>query len=71
MEFKWQRPVVKENSSIYVWLMGIVLVLLFKYPELTHGDTGLRNQLILVALPLLTLLYLGIRHLKKTGRLRG
>lgn len=71
MEFKWQRPVVKENSSIYVWLMGIVLVLLFKYPELTRYDAALRNEWILIALPALTLVYLTIRHLKKTGRLRG
>lgn len=71
MSFRWQRPVVKENSSIYVWLIGIALVLLFKYPELTDYSAQLRNQLLIVILPLLTLIYLGIRYLKKSGKLQG
>ena len=71
MNFRWQRPVVKENSSIYVWLIGIVLVLLYKYPELTDHDPQLRNQLLMVLLPLLTAIYLTIRHLKKSGTLQG
>ncbi len=71
MHFRWQRPVVKENSSVYVWLLGILLVLLFKYPELTHNDTQLRFQLLLVFIPLLTGMYLGIRYLKKSNKLKG
>jgi hypothetical protein len=71
MSFRWQRPVVKENSSIYVWLIGIVLILLLKYPELIHDNAQLRNQLLAVSLPLLTAVYLGIRHLKKSGTLQG
>lgn len=71
MSFRWQRPVVKELASIYIWLVGIVLVLLFKYPELTDNDEQLRNQLLIVLLPILTAIYLGVRHLKKSGRLQG
>lgn len=71
MSFRWQRPVVKENSSIFVWLIGIALILLFKYPELIDFNEQLRNQLLAIILPSLTAIYLGIRYLKKSGRLQG
>ncbi|WP_198408450.1 methyltransferase family protein [Methylomicrobium lacus] len=71
MNFRWQRPVVKENSSVYVWLIGIVLVLLYKYPELTSHEVQLRNQLLMGILSILTVIYLGIRYLKKSGKLQG
>lgn len=71
MSFRWQRPVVKENSSLYVWLVGIVLVLLYKYPELTNHDAQLRSQLLMILLPLLTVIYLAVRYLKKSGKLQG
>ncbi|MCK4492956.1 MAG: isoprenylcysteine carboxylmethyltransferase family protein [Methylococcales bacterium] len=71
MKFRWQRPLVKENSSVYVWLLGILLLLLFKYPELTDDDGQLRTQLLIIFMPLLTAFYLGIRHLKKSNKLQG
>lgn len=71
MSFRWQRPVVKELAAIYVWLVGIVLVLLYKYPELTNYDAELRNQWLIVLLPLLTAIYLWVRYLKKSGKLQG
>jgi protein-S-isoprenylcysteine O-methyltransferase Ste14 len=71
MDFRWQRPVVKELAALYVWMVGVVLVLLFKYPELTGYDEPLRNQLLMVLLPLLTGIYLYVRYLKKSGKLQG
>lgn len=71
MDFRWQRPVTRDNSSTYVWLIGIVLVVLLKYPELAHNDMHLRNQLLITMLLISTALYLGIRHLKKSGKLQG
>lgn len=71
MSFRWQRPLVKEISALYVWLIGIVLVLLFKYPELTDSSELLRNQLLAIFLPFISLIYLGLRYLKKTGKLQG
>lgn len=71
MDYRWQRPLVKENASVYVWLVGIVLILLLKYPELTGDNALLRNQLLMIVLPLLTVIYLGIRYLKKSGKLQG
>ena len=71
MEFRWQRPVVKELAALYVWLSGIVLILLIKYPEITGDNVLLRNQLLFAILPTLLLMYLGMRYLKKTGRIQG
>ena len=71
MSFRWQRPVVKELAALYVWLVGIILVLFFKYPELTYNDAQLRNQALMVWLPLLTAIYLAVRYLKKSGKLQG
>lgn len=69
--FRWQRPVVKEISSVYVWLIGIEAILFFKYPELINGGRELRNQVFLSSLIASTTLYLGIRHLKKIGIIQG
>lgn len=71
MEFNWQRWLVKEYSSQFIWLLGITLILLFKYPELTDYQDELRNQLLVIIVPLLTVAYLGVRYLKKSGKLRG
>ncbi|MES2649985.1 MAG: isoprenylcysteine carboxylmethyltransferase family protein [Bacteroidota bacterium] len=69
MRFNWKRWILKEYNTQYVWLSGITLILLFKYPELTGGDTTYRNKLLLIILPVLLILYLLVRFLKKTKRM--
>ena len=69
MHFKWKRWILKEYNTQYVWLTGITLILLFKYPELTNHDTQLRNTLLIIILPFLLLLYLLVRYLKKSGKM--
>lgn len=69
MHFKWKRWILKEYNTQYVWLSGITLILLFKYPELTNNDTGLRNTLLIIILSILLLLYLFVRYLKKSGKM--
>ena len=71
MEFNWQRWLVKELSTQYVWLMGISLIILFTYPELTGYDDNNRNQVLMIIVPLLTATFLSIRYLKKFGKIRG
>ena len=71
MEFNWRRWLVKEYSTQFVWLLGITFILLFKYPELSAHEAGLRNQFLGVIVPLLTAAYFSIRYLKKSGKLRG
>ena len=70
MEFKWKRWILKEYNTQYVWLTGIALLLLFKYPQLTDGDTRFRNLLLGIILPFLLILYLYVRYLKKSGKLK-
>ncbi len=70
MQFKWKRWVLKEYNTQYIWLTGIVLILLFRYPQLTGGDTGLRNTLLAFILPFLLLMYFFVRYLKKSGKMK-
>ena len=70
MEFKWKRWVLKEYNTQYVWLTGIALILLFKYPQLTDYDNGKRNTTMSIILPFLLLLYVTVRFLKKSGKLK-
>ena len=69
MHFKWKRWILKEYNTQYVWLSGITLILLFKYPELTNHDTSLRNILLIIILSILLVLYLFVRYLKKSGKM--
>ena len=69
MHFKWKRWILKEYNTQYVWLSGITLILLFKYPELTNHDTSLRNTLLIIILSILLFLYLFVRYLKKSGKM--
>lgn len=70
MQFNWRRYVLKEYNTFFVWLGGIVLLLLLDYPQLTGYDTVLRNRLLYILLPLILISYLFVRFLKKSGRLR-
>lgn len=70
MKFNWKRWILKEYNTQYVWLSGITLVLLFAYPQLTNYDMRLRSRLLAIILTLLLLLYLVVRYLKKSKRLR-
>ena len=68
MKFKWKRWILKEYNTQYIWLTGIALILLFKYPQLTNFDTAKRNTALTIILPFLLLLYLTVRYLKKSGK---
>jgi protein-S-isoprenylcysteine O-methyltransferase Ste14 len=69
MEFKGKRWLLKEYNTQYVWLTGITLILLLKYPQLTNNNKDTRNMLLALILPFLFSLYLFVRYLKKSGRL--
>src|SRR4051812_21354735 len=58
MEFKWKRWILKEYNTQFVWLTGIVLILLIKYPQLTNNDEQKRNLLLFIIVPFLGLCYL-------------
>ena len=66
-KFNATRWMIKEYGTQYVWLSGITLILLFKYPQLTHDDKHLRNILLSILLPLILAGYLLVRYMKKSG----
>jgi protein-S-isoprenylcysteine O-methyltransferase Ste14 len=70
MEFKWKRWILKEHTTQYIWLAGIILILLIRYPELTGNEETQRNTTGIILLSALTLLYILIRVLKKTGKFK-
>jgi protein-S-isoprenylcysteine O-methyltransferase Ste14 len=68
MTFKWKRWILKEYNTQYIWLTGIVLILLLKYPQLTSYNEKTRNLLLWIILPFLLLMYVLVRYLKKSGK---
>lgn len=70
MQFNWKRWILKEHTTQFIWLNGIVLILLLLYPELTGFDKGLRNTLLIVVLSFLLLVYILLRFLKKSGKFK-
>lgn len=68
MSFKWKRWLIKEYNTQFVWLSGIALILLFKYPQLTNGDESLRNTLAAGAVAVFLTYYLFVRYMKKSKK---
>ena len=55
MKFNWRRWILKEHTTQFIWLSGIVCILLVDYPELTNYNERLRNSLIIILLAFLLL----------------
>ncbi len=70
MEFNWKRWILKEHTTQFIWLCGIVLILLLNYPHLSGYDRDRRNLLLGIILGILLLVYILIRYLKTTGKFR-
>lgn len=68
MKFNWQRWLTKEYNTQYVWMTGIVLILLLTYPQLTGYDEARRNKLLIIILPILLAYYLFVRYMKKSRK---
>ncbi|WP_234737006.1 methyltransferase family protein [Tellurirhabdus bombi] len=69
MHFNWRRWILKEYNTQFVWLTGITLIILLKYDEVTSNDPAVRNTALAIILPLLLLIYLLVRYLKKSGKM--
>jgi protein-S-isoprenylcysteine O-methyltransferase Ste14 len=69
MRFNYKRWLLKEYNTLVIWLIGIVAILLFKYPQLT-SDTESRNLIFGLLVGILGILYLYVRYLKKSGRMK-
>lgn len=68
MRFNYKRWLLKEYNTLMVWLVGIVAILLFKYPELTP-DSDTRNTIFGASLVILGVVYFYVRYLKKSGKM--
>jgi protein-S-isoprenylcysteine O-methyltransferase Ste14 len=68
MKFNTKRWILKEYNTQFVWLTGIALILLLKYPQLTNHDEQTRNLLLIGIISILVLLYLYVRYLKKSKK---
>ncbi len=68
MEYKWKRWLTKEYNTQFIWLCGIALILLFKYPQLTHGDENLRNTWAIGSVIVFGIYYLFVRYMKKSKK---
>lgn len=71
MDFNGKRWLIKEYNTQTVWATGILLILLFYYPQLTDYDTNLRDTVFIASLVLLGVYYFTIRYLKKSGTWKG
>ncbi len=69
MHFNAKRWLLKEYNTQYIWLAGITLLVL-SYPQITNNNIELRNQIGVMIFLILTALYLFVRYLKKSGKLK-
>jgi len=69
MEFKWKRWILKEHTTQLIWLIGITLLLLFNYPQLTSANEALRNGLAIGIIGVLLFIYLLFRYYKGKGKI--
>ena len=70
MHFNWRRWILKEHTTQFIWLAGILLILFLKYPELTSHNEQLRNTVLIISLSFLVIIYGLVRYLKKTGKFK-
>ena len=67
-DFSTKRWILKEYNTQFVWLAGITLILLLRYPQLTNYNAGLQQVLLPTVLGGLTIVYLLVKYLKKSGK---
>jgi protein-S-isoprenylcysteine O-methyltransferase Ste14 len=63
MEFNWKRWVLKEYTTQFIWLAGIVLLIIRLY----QIEDVLKNSIYAVLV--LGFFYLYVRYLKKSGKM--
>ncbi len=69
MEFRWKRWILKEHTTQFIWLAGIILILFLKYPQLSNYNIAQRNKILIILLSALVLVYALVRYLKKSGKM--
>jgi hypothetical protein len=64
MEFNWKRWVLKEYTTQFIWLAGIVLLII----DLYQIEDINRNRIY--AIVILAIGYAFVRYLKKSGKMK-
>jgi len=70
MEFNWQRLIVKEYGSAYIWTAAAALLLMKQSWLVSHTHPGYSLWASTALLITLTLAYVSARYLKKRGILQ-
>ena len=72
MHFNWNRVIIREYTSAYIWLSGAVLVTLNTLYKLPGQELFDRYKFpLLITLGVLLVFYLFTRYLKKSKKLRA
>ncbi len=72
MNFNWQRVLVKEYNSTYIWMTGAVLLIMKNdYFQNEKESFMLRLPAYLTMLFILLGCYLFVRYMKKSGKWLG
>jgi protein-S-isoprenylcysteine O-methyltransferase Ste14 len=68
--FNWKRVILKEYNATYFWMTGAVVIVMkhFYWHNNQYSFTNYKVTFIIM-FALLTLLYLTVRYLKKSGKL--
>ncbi|MCF0070600.1 isoprenylcysteine carboxylmethyltransferase family protein [Dyadobacter sp. CY261] len=68
MRFNYKRWLLKEYNTLLVWLIGIVAILIFKYPEIVPEPDNRITTFAVIVLGL-GMCYAYVRYLKKSGKM--
>ncbi|QRR03899.1 methyltransferase family protein [Dyadobacter sandarakinus] len=68
MRFNYKRWILKEYNTLFVWLVGIVAIILYRYPQLFESDDE-RRQIFVAWVVFVGVVYGIIKYLKKTGKM--
>jgi hypothetical protein len=68
MKFNYRRWLIKEYNTLFIWLVGIVAIILFEYEHLVP-DPDRRVGIFLAIFVALGIVYGYVKYLKKSGKM--
>lgn len=70
MEFNWRRYIAREYNTIYLLLLSMIIILMTHHPQLIKLDATEKLEVFLVSFLILSVIYLVVRYLKKSNKLK-
>lgn len=70
-EFNWKLYVVNEYNQVYLLLLSIYIVLITHHPKLILLSNEEKIRISIIVFVVLSVIYLFVRYLKKSNRLKG